>query len=886
MRRRNKTEKLFHRAVKRPSTERPQFVYEQCRRDWSLYSEVIELIRFHESPSHVVDRPVFDHAGLPQDPSPASDQSQTELIAGDSRFLLEEILGEGGMGIVWLAKQIAPIQRIVALKVIRHGLQSDVVCARFESERQILATMDHQGISTVFEAGEFDDGRLYFSMEYIEGQSVLGHCDSHKLTIAQRLHLFCRVCEALHHAHQRGFIHRDIKPSNIIVTQVNGEWVPKIIDFGIAKATQQGLVEHTLFTHHGFLMGSLTSMSPEQVRGSIDIDIRSDIYSLGVILYQLLVDVAPLDTRIDGHTGFAEIERRIRETEPVCPSDRILHIENGREIADARSINLSAIGAILRGDLDWITSKALAKERHRRYSSAAEFAADIKRHLAHRPVTAAPPGQIYRFRKFVERRRLLVTIVGAVAFALIAALILSVGLIFKTRQALALAETQRDALVRLSDVAQVVACIESSNSLYPPDPEMIPAMEAWLAGPVQGVMDRHEYHKGVLRSLIPYGNRDSLGARLLFADPERQFQYDVQTQLVEGLGKLAGDAGRPGIVDHVRSRVEFARHVRRRSIDDYTDEWRETIRSIRNRTECPAYDGLVLEPQVGLIPIGKDPVTGLWEFSHPWSGGIPERGTDGRFSIQQETGLVLVLIPGGGFQMGHVEPSPGITRRLSRYGNEVPAHGVDLDPYFLSKYEMTQAQWLRITGENYSHLGPGHSLHKSLVQPVDNVSWSRADRGAWMSGLTLPTEAQWEYAARGGTRTAWWWGGTDKEAGLYANVKDQAVCEELGHDKKRCPPWNDGFAGTSPVGSFLPNPFGLHDVSGNLWEWCLDSYGLYSLPVEEGTGLRLGGNEDIHVARGGDYRANVVYLSRRPDFNETFQKRFGLRPARRIDSAE
>jgi serine/threonine protein kinase/Tfp pilus assembly protein PilF len=328
------------------------------------------------------------------------------LIGG--KYKLLEELGSGGMGVVYLAEQVEPVRRRVALKIIKLGMDTRQVVARFETERQALAVMDHPNIARVFDAGATEIGRPYFVMELARGIPITDYCDRHKLSTQERLRLFIGVCQAVQHAHQKGVIHRDLKPTNILVVVQDDRPVPKIIDFGIAKATDHRLAQQTLFTERGQLIGTPEYMSPEQAEMSgLDVDTRTDIYSLGVILYELLVGALPFDARELRSAGFGEVQRIIRETEPPKASTRLSTLkETKAEIAEKRGTDPGSLAKLLRGDLDWITMKAMAKDRTHRYSSASELAAEIERYLRHEPVLAGPPSAAYRIRKYVRRHKL------------------------------------------------------------------------------------------------------------------------------------------------------------------------------------------------------------------------------------------------------------------------------------------------------------------------------------------------------------------------------------------------------------------------------------------------------------------------------------------------
>jgi len=343
-----------------------------------------------------------------------------ERIIGPYHLL--EKIGAGGMGEVWVAEQHKPIHRRVALKLIKAGMDTRQVIARFESERQALAMMDHPAIAKVFDAGETTDGRPYFVMEYVQGVPITTYCDRNRLTTKERLELFRHVCEGVQHAHQKAIIHRDLKPSNILVAIQDGVAVPKIIDFGVAKATAQSLTERTMYTELGMLIGTPEYMSPEQAEMSgQNVDTRTDIYSLGAILYELLVGALPFDPKDLRRAGFDEIRRKIREEDPPKPSTKLSTMGDASVArAQSRRMEPPALIRQIRGDLDWITMKALEKDRTRRYGSPSELAADIDRYLHNQPVVACPPSTLYKAGKFVRRHRFGVGVASAVAILLVA----------------------------------------------------------------------------------------------------------------------------------------------------------------------------------------------------------------------------------------------------------------------------------------------------------------------------------------------------------------------------------------------------------------------------------------------------------------------------------
>ncbi len=427
---------IYLAAMERSSAEeRLGYLESACAGNPELRRRVERLLEVQGNIGSFLEAPAPEIC--PTLTQPVSEKSGTQI----GPYKLLQQIGEGGMGVVYMAEQSEPVQRKVALKLIKPGMDSRQVIARFEAERQALAMMDHVNIARVLDAGATESGRPYFVMELVHGVPITKYCDDNRLTPRQRLELFVPVCQAIQHAHQKGIIHRDIKPSNVMVTLYDGKPVPKVIDFGVAKATEQKLTERTLFTQYGTMVGTLEYMSPEQAEMSaLGVDTRSDIYSLGVLLYELLTGSTPLSSKRMKEAAFAEILRLIKEEEPPKPSTRLS--DSGEALASIsaqRHTEPAKLSKLMRGELDWIVMKTLEKDRNRRYETANGFAADVQRYLADEPVQACPPSAGYRLRKFVRRNRaalatttllllMLLAAVGGVAGA--------IGWAFRNRTAL------------------------------------------------------------------------------------------------------------------------------------------------------------------------------------------------------------------------------------------------------------------------------------------------------------------------------------------------------------------------------------------------------------------------------------------------------------------
>ena len=433
-------DELFRAASNFPeAVQREIFLKEACKEDNVLHARLQERLASNEATMGSIEQlPSFSK--LPPTVDHEESAQSGKIIAG--KYKLLNSIGEGGMGTVWMAEQRAPVKRLVAIKLIKAGMDSKLVLARFEAERQALALMDHPNIARILDGGITESGSPYFVMEFVKGVPITEFCDAKRLTPQQRLELFVPVCHAIQHAHQKGIIHRDIKPSNVMVSLYDDKPVPKVIDFGVAKATGQALTEHTLNT--GFsVVGTPQYMSPEQATfNQIDIDTRSDIYSLGVLLYELLAGSTPFEKQELQKAGYLEILRVIREDEPPRPSTKLSTAKGLPSISATRSTEPKRLTGMLRNELDWIVMKAMEKDRTRRYETANGFAADVLRYLSEEPVMAAPPSTMYRFQKFVKRNKVQVIAASLVFLALVAGITGTTLGLFEAQRQKAVAEKE------------------------------------------------------------------------------------------------------------------------------------------------------------------------------------------------------------------------------------------------------------------------------------------------------------------------------------------------------------------------------------------------------------------------------------------------------------
>ncbi|MCA8973931.1 MAG: protein kinase [Planctomycetes bacterium] len=757
-------------------------------------------------------------------------------------FQLIRELGRGGMGIVHLAQQEGPIRRLAAVKITVGTLTARAV-ARFDAERQALARLDHPNIAQVLEAGTTADGQPWYAMEFVDGRTITTYCAARSLGIEPRLGLFLQLCDAVQFAHQQGVLHRDLKPANVLVCERGGRPLVKVIDFGLAKALEDPFTDGQDLTEAGQILGTPEYMSPEQaLPTAAGVDTRTDVYALGTILYELCCGALPFNFAALRRAGFEALQRAVCEQEAPRPSDRLGQLGTaGETFARQAGTTPERLRRALQGDLDAIAGKALAKRREERYAAVSELSADVRRHLRHEPVLASPPSTIYQVRKFVRRHRAGVAFAATMLLGLVVALFVVTNLLWQNSALLA---DRTDALRGFDtlDYADEFATLEARidnelwrnharleqiGDLWPAMPDRLDDIEAWLARTRDIALHLPEFR----RQLEKLELRGAMHDGSWHFDELRDKSLHKRLEpLVEGVAAALVPGGP---IDQIAKRREWAAGLRERTITgpEAAARWQQAIATIADESQCPAYKGLRIEPQLGMLPLGRDEHSELYEFA--WlqpDEKLPKRAAD-RWTIAADTCLVLVLIPGGKARLGLDRHDPRLPADLRPHQLEYAADDdsqggsfvLELGPFFLAKYEMTQAQWRRVMGDNPSAYSAARRPDLGLgpTCPVDSVSARMADEAVRRLGLSLPTAAQWQYAARAGAAAPWWTGYEladwhDKENLADASLDTRLESGEcdMSHD--------DGFPASAPVDSKAPNGFGLHHVIGNLREWSID----------------------------------------------------------------
>jgi len=758
-------------------------------------------------------------------------------------YRLQSELGRGAQGIVYLAEDTR-LHRSVALKVLPRDVValSGPATLRLRREAEAIARLEHPGIATIYETGQ-DDAMAWIAMQYVAGGSVqqriarrvadgLGPPGPDAIPAVVRL--VERAARALAAAHAAGILHRDVKPANLLL---KADDEPVLVDFGLAAD------EHAstpTITAPGAVFGTLAYLPPERLGGA-PADARSDVYSLGAVLFELLALTRPYAAEVTAHELKAIAEAAVPDVRVHNPS--------------------------VPRDLATVVATALAKSPVDRYASATAFADDLARVLALQPIAARPASTALRLRRWAQRNPRL----AQSLFALV--VVVAVGLVATTwlwRES----EHALGDVRRLADLKLARELVAGADDLWPARPERLPAMQTWRRE-LDTLRERLPDHRRRQGELPPAGQ-----------DPTSDWEAEQLALLLAAHDRL--DA----LATDVDRRTTTASGLAARTVDGPAAAWRDASARV---AADPRFQGLQLRPQLGLVPLGPDPRSRLEEFAHVLSGTPPVRdATTGALRLDDDSAIVLVLIPGGRSLLGADREPPADGRPANvdpdTPKEQEPSYVVDLAPYFLSRFEMTQAQWQLHTGKNPStyHVGGGLTKIDSVRHPVELVTWEECDLALRQLDLVFPTEAQWEHAYRAGTGTPIPYGPDPQSLRGHENLADATARERGTNRRLRFIDWlDDGWFVHAPVGSFLPNAFGLHDMGGNVKEWCDDSWEDYpTVEPRAGDGRRRGKYDEYRIVRGGSFSSwidDARAAARGGVQKNTSGAEAGVRPARRIE---
>lgn len=764
-------------------------------------------------------------------------------------YRLVRRLGRGGQGEVWLAED-PRLRRQVAIKLLR-GLAFTTVDAlrRFRREAEVASRLDHPGICPVYDVGT-EHGMPYLVMRFVDGRP-LGEAiaaATPRLATPQHVAWTIRVvgllAEALQAAHEAGVLHRDLKPQNVVLTRDDR---PVLLDFGLARLVE----DEAMFTRTGELRGTPAYVAPELLASpTTRPDAGADVYGLGLVLYECLTHGRPFDApTLDG------IYRQILSGTPVPVRQRNPAVPR---------------------DLEVILQTAMQRDPRRRYASAQALAEDLRRFAARQPILARRAGPLLRLRLWFQRSPGLATAVAVLVLTLAVGLTTSLVLWRQAREGQSRAAGMLAEWERLADRRRLDQLREEADTaLWPAVAEKIPAMDAWLLR-AEALVQHLAAHR---RALDEIGRTPAGQADPAFDDDETAWRYQQLRELVRQLEEFARDDVFATTLAAVARRRAMAVELQQQTIVGAAAAWTEAAARVHS---AAPYGGLVLSPQFGLVPLGPDPRTHLEEFALPATGDVPRRDEAGRLAIGESTGIVLVLLPGGAVWVGAQARDPAAPNHDPQARPlEGPVHRVQLEPFLLSKFEVTQGQWLRTTGANPSTTRPGTELRGHTVDlrhPVESATWDECETLVRRLGLALPSEAQWEYACRAGGNGPWSTGAVVASLAGHANLGDEASRGGYPRDWRFEPGFDDGYAMHSPVGVLLPNALGLHDMHGNVREWCAGAMTRYQADGP--------GDPRRKVYRGGSYEAPAAFA--RSAYREAEQAEarvpfVGLRPARRLD---
>jgi len=782
-----------------------------------------------------------------------------EPVQRGARYAREGEIAHGGMGIVYKVRD-KDLDRTLALKEMSEeaATRTPLARARFLEEAQVTAQLDHPGIVPVHEVGVGSDGRLFFAMKLVRGRNLLRVLElmergEEGWTLPRLLGVLLKVCEAVGYAHSKGVIHRDLKPSNVMVGNYGETYVmdwglarilgrPDLHDLRITEETHTKSL-HTLrreerekeapsplLTRDGDVIGTPAYMSPEQARGELErLSPRTDIYSIGAILYHALSGQAP----------YLVSNARLR-------AEAVLW-----RLIEGPPTPIARLRAGVPGELVAICERAMARNPEDRYGDMEALAEDLRAFTEGRVVQAYETGAWAELTKWVGRNRAFAgALIASVAALLVLVFTSSAFYVEASENRLLTSQLDREESHRIEEsrrlrlVHDCRQLVLDADRLWPVDAGLVEAYEAWLAcaGELVAQVRRYQDQDASQPHAFPGAIDEDLwwGEVLPNLGEEVDRLCDPSTGLFSAGVSVTDGWG-------VARRAAVARRLREKAAVDR--RWEEALASIRDPLACPIYAGLEIAPQPGMIPIGRDPVSGLWEFAHLALGEAPVRDSQGKLQPTEETGLVFVLVPGGASWLGAQKSDPdGRNYDPRAKDNEGPVHLVYLSPFLLSKYELNQAQWIRLCGTNPSFSSEGFYQSSwdregrpwSGLMPVETVSWLRCRAALARIGLDLPTEAQWEYAIRAWTDTPWWIGSHGLSLRYVCNLDGDRF---------------DSSQVTTPVGVFWPNGFGLHDMLGNVMEWCLDSQGDYPEVASEDPVHETDAPEKI--ARGGSWAVGI-----------------------------
>lgn len=882
---------LIAKVLTLPQAERLPFVLREASDDYVVANAVLAAIDENagtttrlDSPSRAVDHSVtLDALAAADGANRLVNELRGRSQAGSQLEVHEEI-GRGGMGAVHRAYD-RHLRRHLALKVLLDDAPHRL--ARFLEEAQVNGQLDHPNIVPVHGIGLDASGRAYFTMKWVRGNNLAEviaamEAGSTDWNVTRVLSTLLRVCEALAFAHDKGVVHRDIKPANVMVGRFGEVYV---MDWGLARVeghvdshdirvVPAELGQHVrtdrrdsasstpfspLVTMDGDVVGTPAFMSPEQAEGEIErVGPRSDIYSVGAMLYRL----------IGGRDPYSESGRSL-------PAREIL-----ARVRSGPPPGIATFRDDVPAELIAIQEKAMARRLEDRYSSMLDLASDLRAYLEHRVVAAYETGALAELKKWVRRN----PVIAAAAGILIAVITVAAGVVAAKNVEIAsqkqtVEQRERDLSARKAEFDQLAGVVllqtarEEADSLYPPRPEMVTEMHAWLenhATPLAALIPTLQATLAVIeqRAASPNGS-----GSVEIQDASQRFLHHALSGLVIDLEQFQTQD-----VTDVHRRLEWAKRIESLTLNhpNARTTWDAATTALAKAdgvtaSKLYAKTPINLTPQLGLVPIGMNPVTLLWEFydlrsacdlaadQDPATLEIPTHDETGRITVTDDTGIVFVLVPGGSFRMGAQSEDPDQPNYdpLAK-PQESPPHEVHLDPYFIARHELTQGQWYRLTnGEapSYHKVGStaGNDPEVTATSPVENVTWIQADDTLRRGGLNLPTDAQWEYAARAGTNTPWFTGDEPSSLFGFANVFDLHAKSAAPNAGIQVGDFDDGFLSIAPVGTYAPNPFGLYDVAGNAFEWVRDPFHTFEIEARLGDGLRASSQaeSDMRTLRNG-----------------------------------